>query len=410
MIAHLDCSSGISGDKFLGALIDAGFSADELRSALASFGLAGEDIVVERVTSGGISATRIRLSEEAVSAAQPLRHLADIRGLVDGLSLTDSVKTRALNVFELLAEAEAHVHGTTVDDVHFHEIGALDTVLDVVGVALGLEALGIDRLVSTPLALGGGTAGTGHGTLPVPAPATARLLIGVPVQTGPLLEDGESPGELTTPTGAALVREFAADYGAVPSMLPKVVGYGAGTRDLGFANVARITIGEPLGPWGAIGPGGASEGLAVETVTVLETNVDHLTPEELAYAAEELLHEGALDVWQTPIVMKKGRAAAALSVMCEPFYAARFASRIHALTGTLGVRHASVERSVIGREERVVDTRRGALRVKVAHVNGKLQGRPEYDDIARIARETGAAFGQVAAELAADIAEALELE
>ncbi len=301
------------------------------------------------------------------------------------------------------------MHGTAVDEVHFHEIGALDTILDVVGVALGLEALGVEELIATPLALGDGTVQTEHGLLPVPAPATALLLVGVPVLAGPGLTSSEPAGELTTPTGAALVRVLATGYGPVPAMVPRVVGSGAGTRDLGYANVARITIGDRASStWAGATSAGAD--LAVETVTVLETNLDHLTPEEVAFAAEELLGEGALDVWQTPIVMKKGRAAVVLSVMCTPSDASALHARIHELTDTLGVRRTDVERSIVMREERTVPTRYGALRVKATRLNGHLQARPEYEDIARIARETSQTFARVAEEMAADIAAAFALE
>ena len=245
---------------------------------------------------------------------------------------------RAIAVFIRLAVAEADVHGVSVDEVHFHEIGALDTLLDVVGVATGLAALGVEQLTVTPIAVGEGTIETEHGTLPVPAPATAGLLLGVPVDPGPRRADGQPAGELTTPTGAALVSVFATGYGPMPAMSPTSIGYGAGTRDLGFPNVTRIVLGEAMK---LAGPARvATAGLAVETVTLLETNIDHLSAEQLAFCAEELLAAGALDVWQTPVVMKKGRAAVALSVMCAPADAERLAVRVHSVTGTLGVRRS----------------------------------------------------------------------
>ena len=423
MIAHLDCSSGISGDKFLGALLDAGFSPDELRATLSPLGIAADDIVIEKVSSGGMAATSVRLSEKAEATAQPLRHLSDIRELMADTELPPHVAERALAVFIRLAVAEADIHGVSLDEVHFHEIGALDTLLDVVGVAAGLAALGIERLTATPIAVGEGVIESEHGSLPVPAPATAGLLLGVPVVPGPSAGQGEPSGELTTPTGAALVSVFAADYGPMPSMTPIRIGYGAGTRELGFPNVARIVLGEvdaddemAVESEEAPGeePAAQSEeivewpdGLTVETVTVLETNIDHLTAEQLAFCAQELIGDGALDVWQTPIVMKKGRAAVALSVMCDPPAATQFVSRMHDLTMTLGVRRTDVERIVVVREERTIDTRYGSVRVKVTNVGGKPHGRPEYDDVARIARETGRPISVVAEDLATDIAAAL---
>ncbi len=427
MIAHLDCSSGISGDKFLGALIDAGFASDQLRSAVAPLGIAPESLLVERVTSAGIAAVSVRLRDAPAAkpaavghvaagpaaagpaAHAPLRCLADIRGVVASAGLCERVAARALQVFELLAEAEAQVHGTSVDEVHFHEIGALDTILDVVGVALGLDALGIDELIATPPAVGGGTVQTAHGRLPVPAPATVQLLLGLPVVTGPTAADGAPAGELTTPTGAALVRSLATGFGPLPSMVATTVGYGAGTRDVGFPNVTRVVVGERTA--GVPAPSSGDVGrLALETIAVLETNIDHLSPEQLAFCAEELLAEGALDVWQTPIVMKKGRAAVALSLMCTPGDAERLVVRTHELTGTLGVRRRDVERTVVAREERTFDTRHGAVRVKVARVDGQTQARAEHDDVARIARDTGRSVRHIADELATDIAAALCLE
>lgn len=406
MIAHLDCSSGVSGDKFLGALIDAGFAIDELREGLGSLGISADDVVVQRVISGGIAAKRVGLTEEAEAASQPLRRLGDIRALIFGAGLPGAVADSAVRVFELLAEAEAHVHGTSIDEVHFHELSALDTIFDIVGVALGLEALKVDELVATPPALGSGTVQTEHGMLPVPSPATVQLLLGVPAVAGPDLPGVEPAGELTTPTGAALVRAFATSFGSIPPMTPKVTGYGAGTRDLGFPNVARIVIGESLDTATALDQ---SLNLATEQVVVLETNIDHLTPEKLAFCCEELLSAGALDVWQTPIVMKKGRAAVMLGVICSPAEASQTAARIHDLTGSLGVRRRESERTVLPREQRIVDTRHGPVHVKITRHNGRPHGRPEYEDVARIARETGESMCRILEDLAADIAATLLL-
>lgn len=402
MIAHLDCSTGISGDKFLGALLDAGFAETRLLETLAPLGIAADAVVIERVHTHGIAATSVRLAPADGSAPAPARHLSDVLTSISSADMPPAVAANAAGVFELLADAEARVHGTAVEEVHFHEVGALDAILDIVGVALGLHALEVTTLTATPPALGAGTANTSHGALPVPAPATAELLRGIPTTPGPSLPGGGDAGELTTPTGAALLRAFATGYGPAPAMTASAIGYGAGTRDIGAPNIARIVIGEP-----ASSAGESFAGLTLERITLLETNIDHLTPEQLAFCAEELVAEGALDVWQTPIVMKKGRAAVALSLMCPPAEADRLAARVHALTGTLGVRRSDIERTVAAREERTLDTRHGPVRAKLAAVAGEVRARAEHDDVARIARELGRPIAEVALEIAADLAAAV---
>lgn len=380
MIGYLDCSTGVSGDKFLGALLDLGeasgaFTAANLRAIVTS--LAPEArVTVERVSSHGIAAVGVRVA----AAEQPAhRHWPDVRATLQTAVLPDPVRRDALAVFEALARAEASAHGTDVERVHFHEVGSLDSIADVVGVCAGIHALGIDTLFASPIATGSGTVATSHGILPVPAPATATLLIGIPTVPGP------AETELTTPTGAALVRVLARGFGPAPSMRATAHGYGAGTQDIRTPNVCRLTLGEP--PAAAAEPAGH--------VILLETNIDHLPAEELAFVAEELLGDGALDVWQTPIVMKKGRSAVMLSVLAPEDDADAFAQRIIALTGSLGVRRELLERTVAGRESRIVDSPWGAARVKV----GAGRVRPEHDDVARIAREHGLPYRVVAAEL-----------
>lgn len=388
MIGYLDCSTGVSGDKFLGALLDIGtqtgaFTAEHLL-ALAT-GLAPEvRVSVERVRSHGIAAVGVQVS----AAEQPAhRHWRDVRELLQRADLPEPVRASAFATFEALAVAEAFAHGTDVDSVHFHEVGALDSIVDVVGVCAGLHALGVERLVTSPVATGAGTVETSHGTLPVPAPATASLLIGIPTVPGPAGADAAALGELTTPTGAALVRTAAQDFGLCPPMTPALVGYGAGTRDVGMANVCRLVLGEPS-PTVAVEP---------ETVTLLETNVDHISPEALAFAAEQLLAEGALDVWVTPIVMKKSRAALKLSALVTPNAAEQFAARVVALTGSLGVRASEQPRFIAPRDVVEIETEWGAVRVK----RGAGRLRPEADDVARVAEATGRGFGEVEATLTA---------
>ncbi len=388
MIAYLDCSTGISGDKFLGALIGAGFSAEALRESLAPLGF--EDAVtVREVRSSGMAAIGIAVADEPDAR---LRHWSDIRALLESAALDAPVRDGALRAFTLLAEAEARVHGCAVGDVHFHEVGAADTIVDIVGVAAGLNALGIERLVCTHVALGSGTVNTSHGMLPVPAPATAALLEGVPAY------GGDIASELTTPTGAALLRAFVDEYGAMPEMTVRASGAGAGTRDIGVPNIARILLGDAPQP-AAADPG-------TEDVVVLESNVDHLSAEHLAYAAERLLDAGALDVWQTPIVMKKGRAAVALSVLATPDSAASLAARIMGETGSLGVRVVPVRRHIAERDVVEVETSLGRVRVKTWQIGERSGVRAEFDDVARIATESDRPAAEIAA-LLADEARAL---
>lgn len=379
MIGYLDCSTGVSGDKFLGALLDAGadgrFTAEDLQALVMR--LAPEArVTVERVRSHGLAAVSVR-----VEAAEPPthRHLADIRALISAAALPDRVTQRALAVFEVLAEAEAAAHGTSVEAVHFHEVGALDSIADIVGVCAGLEALDIEWLGASTVATGSGTVTGSHGVMPVPAPATAALLLGIPTVAGP------ATGELTTPTGAALVRVCVDEFGPSPAMTPRVVGYGAGTRDIGEPNICRLTLGDRA----------PRIELADEDVTVLETNLDHLAPEAVAFATEQLLAEGALDVWQSPIVMKKGRSALTLGVLTTRDDAAATAERIVALTGTLGVRRTDLQRLVADRESVTVETASGTASAK----RGAGRIRPEHDDVARITRETGRTYADVCAEI-----------
>jgi uncharacterized protein (TIGR00299 family) protein len=385
VIGYLDCSSGVSGDKFLGALLDLGavrgdFTAEDLRDIVAT--LAGEARVdVERVLSRGVSAIGVTVHAEGEPHS---RSWADIERLLEAANLPEPVRAAAIRTFDALAVAEATVHGVAVDDVHFHEVGALDSIADIVGVCAGLHALGVETVFASPVAVGSGTVETSHGTLPVPAPATAALLADLAIVAGP------ASGELTTPTGAALVKTLCAGVGVMPPMLVDRVGYGAGTRDIGSPNVCRLIVGEGR-------PGLGTPSLPIEPVVLLETNIDHLTPEELAFAAEELLATpGALDVWQTPIVMKKGRSAVALSVLAETGGAEFVAERVIELTGSLGVRRSPLERYVAPREIVSLETPWGPVRLKV----GAGRARPEHEDVAEIARRTGRPYAEVANEIA----------
>jgi len=384
ILAHLDCSTGVSGDKFLGALIEAGsqlgqFSAADLQDAITQ--VAPEAVVsIKKTSSYGIGATSVSITSRIPEPHS--RSFKDIRELIETADLPAQVKTRAIDVFTLLAEAEGLVHGVAPEEVTFHEVGAIDSIGDVVGVCAGIEALGIQALYATPPALGSGTVKAAHGELPVPAPATAALLLDMPTIVG------SASGELTTPTGAALLH-LADGFGPVPPMTPILLGYGAGTKDIGQANICRLIVGEAA--TNATHGTAAPTTLTPDTTVLLETNIDHITPEAVAFAGEELVAEGALDVWITPVAMKKGRAALTLSVLVAPTEAETFAERIVALTGTLGVRVILQPRLIADRETVELETEWGTITLK----HGAGRYRPEHEDIARIARENNLLYHDV---------------
>ncbi|MBU4557050.1 MAG: nickel pincer cofactor biosynthesis protein LarC [Actinobacteria bacterium] len=400
MIAYLDCASGVSGDKFLAALLDAGaadqrFTLEHLNEAIASLGLAGIEASSARVLRGGISGLHITMPAEE---NPPHRHWQQIRTMLIEAKLPEGARDRALRAFESLARAEATVHGADPESVHFHEVGAADSIADIVGVSLGLELLGVEHLVCSTVAVGSGlTPRTAHGTLSVPAPATLELLAGAPI------ESGSATGELTTPTGAALVRVNADAFGPMPAMVPSRIGYGAGTRETpGMPNVLRLVMGHGLRPeTDAPSPTGdsTSENDSHEPVVLLETNLDHIAPEQIAFSAEELLAAGALDVWQSPAAMKKGRLGIELRVLARPADAERLATAIHELTGSLGVRRTELKRTVLKREILEVRGPWGEFRVKVSGEGASRRVRPEHDDIARIARTTGMPYHEVSRRL-----------
>jgi len=391
VIGYLDCTTGVAGDKLLAALVDAGADPDAVGEAVRALD-ATIRISFEPVTRGTIAALAVKIIAEEEPRERPWR---DTRALLEDSGLPEPVKTAALETFRLLAEAEASVHSVSPDDVRFHEVGAIDSIADVVGVAAALNALGLSSLTCGPVSVGEGTVEVAHGVLPVPAPATAMLLAGVPVQTGPI------PGEATTPTGAALVQVHATSFGPMPPMTLRATGHGAGTRDtLGVANVMRVLLGDPAstgtdpGADASIDPDERGE-LALEEVVELATSVDHLSAEQLAFSLEILREKGALDVWSTPAVMKKGRAGVCVTVLASPVDEPRLAALICELTGTLGVRARRISRYVVARESRTVETSFGAVRVKVARTGSSRRIRAEYEDVAAIARKTGLSADRV---------------
>lgn len=382
-VAFFDCFHGAAGDMILGALLDAGLSFEQLRDALAGLGVPGYSLSAKKVTRGGLSGTQF--SVNVADPAPPHRHLGAILEIIDRAALPDGVKVRAKAVFTRLGQVEAEVHGVPLEEVHFHEVGAIDSLVDIVGSLVGLDLLGVERVYSSVLTLGSGTVQTAHGLLPVPAPATARLVEGVPVRTGP------PDGELLTPTAAALLTTLSAAVGDMPAMRPEWVGYGAGTRQTSVANLLRVFIGEALTDGEAVSAGisGVATGLARDEVIVLEANIDDSTPEMLGFASERLFAKGALDVYFAPIGMKKSRPGVLLGVIASAGLAEEMARVVLEETSTIGVRAHTCQRWVCPREIISVDTPWGAVRVKVSGVGRSLQVSPEFEDCRGLALESG---------------------
>ena len=372
-ILFVDCFSGVSGDMLLGALVDAGVDVARLRSELGKLGVEGWAIQAEHTERYGIAGTRLRVH----APEQPTqRHLSDIARILDASTLESAAIQRANAIFTRLAEAEAAVHGTTTEQVHFHEVGALDAIVDVVGVVIALQLLEIEAVYASPLPLGGGWVTTAHGRLPVPPPAVLKLLGAV---RAPLLAD-DTPAELVTPTGAAILAELATF--ARPAMTLETAGYGFGSRDIGRLNAVRVWIGE------APDELPAPDSAASEHVLLLETNIDDQSPEQLAYVAERLLAGGALDVWWTPIGMKKGRGATMLSALVRLADESAAVETIFRETTSLGIRRRPLERWVCQRTLHNVATPWGVVRVKEQRWRGTRLGlAPEYEDCARAAKE-----------------------
>lgn len=371
-IAYLDCSTGISGDMTLAALLDAGVPVEAVRQALDALQLPGVALEVREVLKGGFRAAKVDVRHPEQHAH---RRMKDIRRILDaaGPALTDSQRQLALDIFEAVAEAEARVHGSTVDQVHFHEVGAIDSIFDIVGAAVGFDLLAADTVVCSRIPTGRGQVCIAHGVCTVPTPGTAELLKGMP------LVDLAVDAELTTPTGAAIVRVLADAFGPLPDMTVEAVGYGAGTMDLpDRANVLRLFVGE------------SRESPLRDVVCLLETSLDNVTGEVLGHVKQQLLNAGALDVYSTSIQMKKDRPGVLLSVLTRPADAERLESLIFTETGTLGIRRALLERSKQSRTACTVHTPWGPVQGKIAWRPGHpLQFSPEYSDCARLAEEAG---------------------
>lgn len=407
-ILYFDCFSGASGDMVLGALIDAGVSLDGIRRALGSLAITPDSVWTEQVVRAGMRATKFCVRSEAPVAVHAHDHahahahghhdhdhhhddahetarghshehaphhahrtLAEITTLIEGSALSPAGKARATDLFLQLGAAEAAIHGTTLEKVHLHEVGAVDSIIDIVGAVHALESLGVDCVVASPLNVGSGTIKSAHGLYPVPAPATLRLLQGAPIYSGP------QKAEMVTPTGALLVKSYASGFGAIPAMKVSAIGYGAGSRDFpDTPNVLRVLIGE------------ADATAPSVSVVVIEADIDDMNPQICGVVMDTLLAQGAVDVFYTSIQMKKNRPGVLLTVVAPPDARERLTATIFRETTTIGVRYREMARECLDREDVTVQTALGAVRMKVARRDGRvLNASPEFEDCVRIARE-----------------------
>jgi uncharacterized protein (TIGR00299 family) protein len=378
-LAYFDCFSGISGDMTLGALVDAGCEVARLRSELQALQVPGWELSAEKVWKNGMAATYAKVKTEEQRGHRSLTEILEILRRSD---LAPRVRDRARAVFQKLGEAEARVHDVPLEMIHFHEVGAVDAIVDIVGACIGFHALGIDKFACSPLNIGGGTTKMAHGVLPVPAPATANLLQGKPTYSNGVQR------ELVTPTGAAIVTTLCDTFGPQPPMTVSAIGYGAGTADLeGQPNVLRIMIGESTEK--AV-PGYDEE------ISVIEANLDDMNPQIYGYFLERALAAGALDVYTTPVQMKKNRPGTLLTVLCKPQDANALTSLIFAETTTFGVRTTNAQRRILAREHVSVSTTFGDVRIKLSRVNGRiLHVSPEFEDCRKLAMEKNVPLQQV---------------
>ena len=383
-IAYFDGFSGISGDMVLGALVDAGCPLAQIESELRKIILPGWEISAEKVKRGALVATHVK-----VAAAETHHHrgYSMIADKIGAAGLAPRAADRATRIFKRLGDAEAKVHGVPLEAVHFHEVGAVDSIVDIVGAAIGFEIMGIDRFACSALNVGGGTVKTAHGILPVPAPATADLLAGKPTYAS------EIARELVTPTGAAIVSTLCDEFGKQPRMNVSQIGYGAGTAEIKEQpNVLRILIGESaekeIAQWD-------------EQITVIEANIDDMNPQIYGYFAEKALATGALDVFAAPVQMKKNRPGMLVTLLCVPSDVDKLSDLLFAETTTIGLRSYEAHRRVLAREAVTVKTPHGDVRMKVARLNGHiLNAAPEFDDCRRVAEEHRVPLKQILSEAA----------
>ena len=366
-VAYFDCFAGISGDMTLGALVDAGLSFAALKSELDKLSVREFTLSQRRVEKHGIAGTKIDVNARE---GHVHRHLKDVLKIINSSSISASAKEKAARVFQKLAEAEAKIHGTTIEAVHFHEVGAVDAIVDVVGAIVGLELLNIEAIYASKFRFGSGHTRGAHGAMPVPVPAVVEMTKGFPA------ERTDIPYELVTPTGAALLTALATNIGETIQLRTESTGYGAGTRDVEqVPNLLRIEIGELVAD------------PQTDSPVLLETNIDDMTPEIYGYLIDRLLEAGARDAFLTPVIMKKGRPGIQLTVLTDPNKETELTQLIFSETTTLGIRRLPVQRHTLERRTDTVQTPYGPIRVKIADIGGKQRITPEYDDCARIARE-----------------------
>ncbi len=379
-ILFFDCFSGISGDMTVGALLDLGADRELLTKSLSGLPVDGYRIEIKEGTKKGIGGTDFSVIIDK-NHKQPHRHLHDINDIIEKSGLDEEVKTKSKNIFSLIAGAESKVHRVPVEEIHFHEIGAVDSIVDIVGSALCISNLGVDEVWSSPLNLGGGSVECGHGVLPVPAPATLEILKDVPVYSSGIKR------ELTTPTGGAVIRAFCTEFMDFPSMTIKKTGYGLGKADLDTPNVLRAVLGEEA---------------SFKTLVMLETSIDNMNPEIYSYLFPKLFEKGALDVFTAPIMMKKNRPAQKLSVLCTTEKTEELEGFLFKETPTLGIRRYPVARDEMERKQIKIETPYGEAVVKAAYMNGELiKFAPEYEDCARIAESSGKPIRQIYQEIMA---------
>jgi len=377
-VLYFDCFCGVSGDMLLASLLDLGADKQQVRAALDATRLTGYELKVEKVVKGGLAATSVTV--DVADQNSPERGLPDIETMIDQGDLNDELKRRSKSVFRRLAETEARIHNTTPERIHFHEVGAIDSIVDIVGGLAALETLKVDEVYCSPVHLGTGEVRCKHGTLPVPAPATVALLQGVPVYSRGI------PTELTTPTGAALITTLAAEFGPVPPMRIEAAGYGAGKKDVAERpNVLRAIVGETAG-----------EGAETDLVAVLETTIDDMNPEYYPWLVDRLFEAGVKDVFLAPVIGKGGRPGTSVVVICDTGIVDKIAGVVFEETSSFGVRYRFESRMKLSRESREVDTIWGKAGVKIGRIGGKIVSvSPEYRECRRVAEREGVPLKRV---------------
>ena len=380
-IAYFDCFAGASGDMILGSLMDAGLELDQLKGELAKLHLTHYDLQVKKVVKKGVGGCQALVVVDEDHHHQHHRHLADIKSIIAQSDLEDSIRQKSIAIFTRLAEAEAKVHQTAIEQIHFHEVGAMDAIIDVVGAVAGIAALGIQKIFCSPLHLGSGTVACAHGTLPVPAPATAELVKGKPVYSTGVV------GELLTPTGAAILTTLASDFGPMPAMSVEKIGYGAGTSEPAIPNLLRVMIGQTAEK---------VKEIEMEQVAVIETNIDDMNPQMYDYLIKKILKMGAMDIFLTSVQMKKNRSGTLLTIICQPQRVAEFSDFLLRETTTIGLRWRIDNRIKAHRTIQVIQTQHGAINFKVAKIGHRtINVAPEYEDCKRAALESGVPLKQV---------------